>query len=172
MVELIGRWRYTFRRLEDELGRSPNHQEMADIMELPLKKVAIILRAMRAYQSSSYAPTGEDGQALDFADIIEDRRYDPPTHRPEQDEQVQVVLKMVDSLGPREARVLKLRFGLSGQAPLTLKEIGVIVGLTRERVRQIEVDTLRRIKAKLNDDRRLLFRQLAKGKDLPATKAS
>ncbi|MCH2134022.1 MAG: RNA polymerase sigma factor RpoD/SigA [Phycisphaerales bacterium] len=172
MVELIGRWKQTYRRMEDELGRGPNHHEMSEAMDLPLKKIGVIVRAMRAYQSSSHAPTGEDGQALDFADVVEDRRYAPPFEKSEKDEQIKAVLNMVDNLDAREARVLKLRFGLSGQAPLTLKEIGVIVGLTRERVRQIEVDTLRRIKARLNDDRRHLFKQLAKGTDLPETKAS
>jgi len=172
MVELIGRWKYTYRRMEDEMGRSPNHQEMADAMELPLKKIGVIVRAMRAYQSSPNAPTGEDGQAMDFADVVEDRRYAPPFEQAEQTEQIKAVLDMVDGLEAREARVLKLRFGLSGQAPLTLKEIGAIVGLTRERVRQIEVDTLRRIKTRLNDDRRNLFRKLAQGQDLPETKAS
>ncbi|MEE2907589.1 MAG: sigma-70 family RNA polymerase sigma factor [Planctomycetota bacterium] len=172
MVELIGRWKQTYRRLEDELGRGPNQQEMAEAMDVPLKKASVIVRAMRAYQSSSQAPRGEDGQALDFADIVEDRRYEPPFERVEQHEQIKAALQLVDDLGPRESRVLKLRFGLSGQAPLTLKEIGVIVGLTRERVRQIEVDTLRRIKAKLDDDRRNLFRRLAQGNNLPETKAS
>ena len=81
-------------------------------------------------------------------------------------------MEMVNTLGPREARVLKLRFGLSGQAPLTLKEIGSIVGLTRERVRQIEVDTLQRIKARLNDDRRNLFRSLATNPPVQHNKAS
>ena len=172
MVELIGRWKQTFRRLEDELGRAPNNQEMAQEMDVPMKKVSVILRAMRAYQSSSYAPTGEDGQALDFADIIEDRRHLAPHENSERSEEIHAVLAMVNDLDDRDARVLKLRFGLSGQPPLTLKEIGVVVGLTRERVRQIEVDTLRRIKARLNDDRRSLFLRLAKGTELPETKAS
>ena len=172
MVELIGRWKYTHRRLEDELGRSPTQHEMAEAMDLPLKKITVIARAMRAYQSSSHAPTGEDGQAMDFADVVEDRRHAPPQERAEKNEQIREILSMVDSLEDREARVLKLRFGLSGQAPLTLKEIGSIVGLTRERVRQIEVDTLRRIKARLNDDRRNLFRRLAQRSAMPETKAS
>jgi len=172
MVELIGRWKQTFRRLEDELGRGPNQQEIAEAMDIPMKKASVIIRAMRAYQSSSYAPRNEDGQALDFADIVEDQRHDPPFERVEQTEQIKAALKLVDDLGPREAHVLKLRFGLSGQAPLTLKEIGVIVGLTRERVRQIEVDTLRRMKSRLNDDRRNLFRHLAKGNEMPESKAS
>ena len=170
MVELIGRWKRTNQQLEDELGRGPTHQEMSVAMEVPVKKIGVIVRALRAYQSSPNAPTGEDGQAMDFADVVEDRRYAPPFEKAEKTEQVNAVLTMVDELEPREARVLKLRFGLSGQAPLTLKEIGVIVGLTRERVRQIEVETLRRIKARLNDDRRNLFRQLAQRTELQEAK--
>jgi len=58
-------------------------------------------------------------------------------------------MTMLDGIGERDARILRLRFGLEGRAPLTLKEIGTLVGLTRERVRQIEVDALRKLKLKL-----------------------
>ncbi|MDG2095005.1 MAG: RNA polymerase sigma factor RpoD/SigA [Phycisphaerales bacterium] len=172
MVELIGRWKHMHRQLTDELGRTPNQQEMAESMGVPMKKAAVIVRAMRAYKSSSYSPRGEDGQPLDYADILEDSRHEQPFERTEHNEQIKAVMDMVNTLGSREARVLKLRFGLSGQAPLTLKEIGTIVGLTRERVRQIEVDTLQRIKARLNDDRRNLFRSLATNPPVQHNKAS
>jgi RNA polymerase primary sigma factor len=59
------------------------------------------------------------------------------------------VLSIIGTLEERGARVLRLRYGLEGQAPLTLKQIGAVIGLTRERVRQIEMDTLRRIQHKL-----------------------
>ena len=56
------------------------------------------------------------------------------------------ILAYIDQLDTRDARVLRLRFGLEGQEPLTLKQIGLVVGLTRERVRQIEIDSLRRLR--------------------------
>ena len=60
------------------------------------------------------------------------------------------MLEVIESLTERDRRVLKLRFGLEGQAPLTLKQIGAVIGLTRERVRQIEMETLNRIQKRLN----------------------
>ena len=64
-----------------------------------------------------------------------------------------MVLKLLDSIDERDARVIRLRFGLEGQPPLTLKEIGHEVGLTRERVRQIEMEALRRLQSQMMDDR-------------------
>ena len=66
-------------------------------------------------------------------------------------------MRLLEAIDERDARVLKLRFGLEGQEPLTLKQIGEEVGLTRERVRQIEVDALRKLQARLADDRPTRF---------------
>ena len=153
MVELIARWKETTRRLEDELGRQPNSQELAHAMEIPAKKLNIIRRAMKAFHSAPQAPLNEDGQSIDFADLFEDSRCRQPDDTIAQSEEFQTILKLLDSIDERDARVLKLRFGLEGQEPLTLKQIGREVGLTRERVRQIEVDALRKLQAQLQDDR-------------------
>ncbi|MHC5003194.1 MAG: sigma-70 family RNA polymerase sigma factor [Planctomycetota bacterium] len=153
MVELIARWKESSRRLEEELGRPPTGQELAEAMKVPVKKLQIIRRAMKALHSSPQAPAGEDGQTVDFADLFEDFRSEPPGDRIAQSEEFQTILKLLEAIDERDARVLKLRFGLEGQEPLTLKQIGREVGLTRERVRQIEVDALRRLQAQLQDDR-------------------
>lgn len=153
MVELIARWKEASRRLEDELGRQPTAQELAKAMRLPVKKLAIIRRAVKAMHSGSQAPIGEDGDTLDFADLCPDHRCEAPDASIAQSEEFQVILKLLDSIDERDARVLRLRFGLEGQEPLTLKQIGHEVGLTRERVRQIEVDALRRLQMQLTDDR-------------------
>jgi RNA polymerase primary sigma factor len=153
MVELIARWKDASRRLEEELGRQPTSQELARAMDVPPKKLAIIRRAMKALHSPTQVPTGADGQAIDFADVFEDARCRPPEESIAQSEEFQTILKLLDAIDERDARVLKLRFGLEGQEPLTLKEIGREVGLTRERVRQIEVDALRKLQAQLEDDR-------------------
>ena len=153
MVELIARWKETSRRLEEEHGRPPTAEELAEAMEVPIKKLQIIRRAMKALNSSPQAPVGEDGETVDFADLFEDFRQEAPDEAIAQSEEFQTILKLLDAIDERDARVLKLRFGLEGQEPLTLKEIGREVGLTRERVRQIEVDALRRLQAQLQDDR-------------------
>jgi RNA polymerase primary sigma factor len=153
MVELIARWKETTRRLEDELGRQPNTQELAQAMEIAPKKLNIIRRAMKAFHSAPQAPVNDDGQSIDFADLFQDSRCSQPEETIANSEEFQTILKLLDSIDERDARVLKLRFGLEGQEPLTLKQIGREVGLTRERVRQIEVDALKKLQAQLQDDR-------------------
>jgi RNA polymerase primary sigma factor len=153
MVELIARWKETSRRIEDELGRPATNEELAEAMEVAPKKLMIIRRAMKAFHSSGQAPTGEDGEAMDFADLFVDNRQDRPDEAIGRSEEFSTILKLLDAIDERDARVLRLRFGLEGQEPLTLKEIGKEVGLTRERVRQIEVDALRRLHNQLMDDR-------------------
>ena len=153
MVELIAKWKDGFRKLEEELGRQPSMQELAQLMNLPLKKVKIIHRAVRAFHAPSSAPRGEDGEAVDFADLFEDTRQKQPDDTIAQSEEFKIIMKLLDSIDERDARVLRLRFGLEGQEPLTLKQIGHEVGLTRERVRQIEVEALKRLQAQLKDDK-------------------
>lgn len=157
MVELIARWKEASRRLEEEIGRPPSMQELARELKLPLKKVQIIRRALKAFHSRPQMPVDSDGQTIDFADLFQDTRCDQPDEAIAQSEEFKLILKLIDSIDERDARVLKLRFGLEGQEPLTLKEVGREVGLTRERVRQIELEALRRIAAQLQDDRPTRF---------------
>ncbi len=153
MIELIGRWRRTARSFEDEHRRQPSVEEMAELMDLPRRKAEIVLQAMQAHRSTSHAPTMEDGEALDFASVIPDGRHEHPEQLIGRLEDIEAVLAIIDTLEDRGARVVRLRYGLEGQAPLTLKQIGRVIGLTRERVRQIEMDTLRRIQHKLKQRR-------------------
>ena len=153
MVELIAKWKEAMRRLEDELGRQPTRQELAKAMRVPMRKLQIIRRAMKAFRAPPQAPLGEDGEAVDFAELFEDFRNEQPDEAIAQTEEFQTILMLIDAIDERDARVLKLRFGLEGQEPLTLKQIGCEVGLTRERVRQIEVDALRKLQSQLLDNR-------------------
>ena len=153
MVELIAKWKEAMRRLEDELGRPPTRQELAKAMRVPMRKLQIIRRAMKAFRAPPQAPLGEDGEAVDFAELFEDFRSEQPDEAIAQTEEFQTILMLIDAIDERDARVLRLRFGLEGQEPLTLKQIGCEVGLTRERVRQIEVDALRKLQSQLEDNR-------------------
>jgi RNA polymerase primary sigma factor len=153
MVELIAKWKVARRTLEDELSRPPTMQELAQAMGVSIKKLQIIRRAVRASRSASQAPVDGNGDAMDLADMFEDFRHERPDESTAQSEEFEVLMKLLDAIDERDARVLKLRFGLEGQEPLTLKEIGREVGLTRERVRQIEVEALRKLQAQLSDDR-------------------
>lgn len=153
MVELIARWKESTRRLEEELGRPPTLQELSKVMKVPVKKLQIIRRAVKAYHAPSQVPSNDDGEAVDLSDLFEDTRHGTPENSVAQSEEFQMVLRLLESIDERDARVLRLRFGLEGKEPLTLKQIGEEVGLTRERVRQIEVEALRKLQQQLNDDR-------------------
>ena len=157
MVELIARYKQMQRKFEEEHGRQPSLSELRKEMKLPVKKLVIIRRAVKAYQAPSQAPIGEDGVAMDFGDLFEDTRGKQPDREASENEDFKIILKLLDSIDERDARVLRLRFGLEGHEPLTLKQIGEIVGLTRERVRQIEVEALRRLNQQLHDDKPTRF---------------
>lgn len=149
MVDLIGRFRDTYRTLREELGHPPSSQELAAAMDVPMAKLRTIRRALRAYSGAARSRMGEDGDPLSLADIFEDHRSRQPDEEVEERETVKDVLHLLDELEARDARVLRLRYGLEGQQPLTLKEIGKEIGLTRERVRQIEIASLRRIRSRM-----------------------
>ncbi len=170
MVELIARWKEKTRSLEEELGRPPSTAELSKAMEVPPRKLEIIRRAIKAYHAPPQAPVGEDGKLIDFGEIFGESGSERPEEQVARGEEFQTILELLEVIDERDARVLRLRFGLEGQEPLTLKEIGAVIGLTRERVRQIEVEALRRLKAQLMDDKpRRMIRereqQLSRGED-------
>jgi RNA polymerase primary sigma factor len=147
MVDLINRYRETLRVLTDSSGHAPTNQEAAEYMELPLKKLNAVRRAMRA--SSGRKPRAVGGELISLAEVFEDEHNKRPDEQVEQQETIKDILGFLGQLDHRDARVLRLRFGLEGQEPLTLKEIGSVIGLTRERVRQIEIDSLRRLRERM-----------------------
>jgi RNA polymerase primary sigma factor len=149
MVELIGRWRRESARLEEALGRPPTIDETAEVLEIPRRKAEVVVAAMQTRRTARRGGTGDDGEPLDFTEILEDQRNGRPEVKVERNDDLEVVLEVIESLADRDRRVLKLRFGLEGQSPLTLKQIGAVIGLTRERVRQIEMETLSRIQKRL-----------------------
>jgi len=170
MVELIARWKEKTRSLEDDLGRPPTTAELSKAMEVPPKKLEIIRRAMKAYHAPPQAPVGEDGKPIDFGELFGGAETEKPEDSVARSEEFDTILELLNVIDERDARVLRLRFGLEGQEPLTLKQIGAEIGLTRERVRQIEVEALRRLQAQLMDDKpRRLIRErqaaLERGED-------
>ena len=150
MIDLIGKWRREAARLEESLGRQPSIDEVAQVLDIPRRKAEIVVQAMQTRRTVGRVAIGEDGEPRDFTELLEDRRGASPTIAAERNEDLATVLEVIESLTERDRRVLKLRFGLEGQAPLTLKQIGAVIGLTRERVRQIEMETLNRIQKRLN----------------------
>lgn len=155
MVELIARWKKASRDLEDKLGRQPNVQELADEMELPTRKVRIIKKAVRATQRPTQNGGGGEDEAPSLSEMLEDERYISPEDQVLQRDDLETIGILLSAIDEREAAVLRLRYGLDGEEPLTLKEIGHRVGLTRERVRQLEIQALRKLNQKLESDRPL-----------------
>ncbi len=154
MVEHIARWKQATHDLEFKLGRTPSLQELAEVLEIPAKKVLAIRRAVRALQCSTQAPAGKDGETVNFAEIFADNRSDLPEESVIYDDDIRTIRRLLEVIDDREAMVLRLRFGLDGREPRTLKEVGREIGLTRERVRQIECDALAKLNDQINDDSR------------------
>jgi len=157
MVDLIARWKEASRRLEEKLGRQATTQELADDLKIPVRKLNVVRRAVRAYNAPSQAPSSEGGDGIELHEFFEDHRHGKPEESVTKREEFRLVLQLLEEIDERDARVIRLRYGLEGKEPLTLKQIGHEVGLTRERVRQIEVEALRRLQQKITDERPLRF---------------
>ena len=162
MVELIAKWKRASRLLEEKLGRTPTVQELAEEMELPAKKIRIIKKAVKASRRPVQPGSGEDGEGPTLADIVADTKTKSPEEQVLLADDLETIGVLLDAIDDREAKILRLRYGLNGDEPLTLKEIGVHVGLTRERVRQIEIEALRKLNARFNSDRPLSAAQAQK----------
>jgi RNA polymerase primary sigma factor len=157
MVELIARWKIETRKFETENSRPPSILELSKVMGIPVRKLNIVKKAITAYNSPNQAPKSIGGEEPNFNDLFTDTKNSGPEEKISAREDFSVIVKLLDSIDHRDAHVLRLRFGLEGQEPLTLKEVGEQVGLTRERVRQIEVDALKKLYARMMDDKPLRF---------------
>lgn len=156
MVELVAKWKVAFRKLEQELGTSPSLQDMAKAMDLPLRKVRIIRRAVKAFQTPAQEASGSASGLSGLGDILADTRHGAPEDSVLRFEELSVLQRLLDSIDDREAKILRLRFGLDGE-PLTLKQIADEVGISRERVRQIVDEALTKLNQRLTDDRPTRF---------------
>ena len=150
MVELLAKWRRASARLQDELGRPPTHEEVARTLDLPKKKLNIIKKAIRVYNSAPQTEQVESGWSLD--EMLMDGRSKTPDLEMVETDDLHHVMELLNKMDKREATVLRMRFGLDDEEPKTLKEIGECLGLTRERVRQIESEALQKLNENLCAD--------------------
>ncbi len=152
MVALINQWRHTAAELESKLGRTPNAEEMVDVMHLPLRKARLVQRIIEVLGSVRDVNGGDE---TDENQMLEATLEDQNTGRPEdtlvEDEEKEKALRLLDKIDPREAKVLRLHYGLNGGRPMSLKEIGRNLSLTRERIRQIRRDALTRLYEYMNN---------------------
>ncbi len=131
-------------QLEQRLGRSPTPEEIADEVDLPAQKVSWMLRVSQRPLSLE-KPVGEESDS-ELGDFVEDQEIPPPSELASQRLLRDEIESVLTALSPREARVLKLRFGLTDGRSYTLKEVGEKFGVTRERIRQIEAEALQRLR--------------------------
>ncbi len=131
-------------QLEQALGRKPTPEEIADAMELDPRKVQWMMRVSWRPLSLE-TPVGEDEDS-ELGAFVEDDNTPTPTQSAYQNLLRDKIEEVLATLSPREARILRLRFGLHNGRPYTLEEVGQKFGLTRERIRQIEGKALRRLR--------------------------
>lgn len=148
MVELLSKWRRASSRLAEEMGRTPTPEEIARVLGLPRKKLPIIKKAIRIYNLTPQTDQSEAGWSL--GEMVMDERARAPDEEMVESDNLTHVMKQLETMDPREATVLRMRFGLDDNEPRTLKEIGETLGLTRERVRQIETEALNKLADSLN----------------------
>jgi RNA polymerase primary sigma factor len=143
VVEKLNRIIRSERRLRAELYREPTPAEIAKDAELPLEEVERILRSAQAPVSLD-APVGDEDES-EFGHSLADKNMPLPEDAAESVSRAIALRNCLDSLGDRQRRVLELRYGLDGGRPRTLEEVGVVFNVTRERVRQIEAQSLRKL---------------------------
>ena len=158
MVELLSKWRRASARLTEELGRTPTPEEIARVLGLAKKKLPIIKKAIRIYNSTPQTDQAETGWSL--GEIVMDDRLKAPDEALLEHDALKHVMGMLQVMDQREATVLRMRFGLTGFEPHTLKEIGEQLGLTRERVRQIETEALGKLASGIEDSPQKMFPML------------
>ena len=144
MVETINRLYRASRQLMQELDREPTPEEIADELGISPQRVREILKISQS-TTSLEKPIGDDGDSL-LGDFIQDTSHPSPDESASRRLLRDNVKEVLDTLTEREAKVLKMRFGLDGYKPMTLEEVGKAFGVTRERVRQIECKALRKLK--------------------------
>jgi len=137
LVDKIAKMRRTAMALSEELGREPTDEEIAIELGVPTSKVAH-LKSVSVRPASLDAPVGEESDSATFGEIVGDENAVSPFESLREKNQNLDLHAMVESLDPREAEIIKYRFGLDGYDELTLEEVGQKFRVTRERVRQLQ----------------------------------
>lgn len=144
MVEMISKLKYAMRGMEEKLGRLPTTDELSSHLGMSPKKLRIIRKAVKAFNSPTQSGSA-DGEVT-INELVADMNNPTPDQAVIDGDELSQLIKLLNEIDERAARILKLRYGLEGHEPLTLKQIGERIGLTRERVRQIEHEALRKLR--------------------------
>jgi RNA polymerase primary sigma factor len=144
MVEKLNRVAHVERQLVQRLGREPEAAEIAEELRWPVGDVRDILRVAQLPVSLE-KPVGDEDES-ELGDFVADDAVLEPFEEASEHLQKEGVRRALDALPERERQVIELRYGLGGAEPLTLEEVGRTFGVTRERIRQIENNTLKKLK--------------------------
>jgi RNA polymerase primary sigma factor len=144
MVEIIARWKSHYLELTGKLGREPTMDEVAHELDLSPHRLEILRLAIRGGAVSGTVSAGSDA-VLALTERLEDDRTPRPDEELLDAVEREKIKKLLGVIDHREADILRMRYGLGDEESMTLEEIGNKIGLTRERVRQIESDALRRL---------------------------
>jgi RNA polymerase primary sigma factor len=144
MVEKLNRVAHLERQLVQRLGREPEPEEIAAELGWTVREVRDVLRVAQLPVSLE-KPIGDDEES-ELGDFVADETVESPFESASENLRRDDVQRALNALPERERQVIELRFGLRGHEPLTLEEVGEAFGVTRERVRQIETNTLRKLK--------------------------
>jgi RNA polymerase primary sigma factor len=147
MYDVISKWRRVRDGLMQKLNRVPTRKEIAKLMQVPVSKIKEI-ENIAGRPSSLNAPVSLDGTA-ELIDLIEDDSSHAPDVQIAETLKNERIGKLLDKLDERERKILQLRFGLGNDDPHTLEEVAQQFGITRERVRQIEASSLKKIREQL-----------------------
>ena len=148
LVDKISRMRKMIAKLTDELGREPENEEIAAELQIPTAKVAL-LKTVSVRPASLDAPVGEDHDSATLGDLVGDELAVSPDQGLGDKNLKEDLSAMVNALDPREASIIKLRFGLEGESELTLEEVGKKFKVTRERIRQLEYLALAQLRKQM-----------------------
>ena len=154
MVDRIAQMRRVSNQLAKELEREPTNDEIAQAMDIPLSKV-VHMKSVANRAASLDQPVGEDGDAT-LGDLVKDESARSPFENLRGKSDLTEIAEMLAHLEPREAEVITLRFGLNGESPLTLEEVGELFKLTRERVRQLQQSALMQLRRMMTERQKLL----------------
>ena len=136
--------------LAERLGRTPTPEEIGKALRLSKRKIGIVAKAIRVNNLSPHNETpADEGPALD--DVLTDDRSKAPEVQLIESDDLDRIFDRIDELDDREAMVIRMRFGLESYDAMTLREVGENLGLTRERVRQLENQGLQKLIGALRD---------------------
>ena len=144
MVGLLSKWKRVTVFLTEKLGRTPTTDEIGRTLRLSKKKVGIVAKAIQV-NNLTPQPEGADNEGFMLDDVLTDDRVKSPDTMMIEADDLERIFARIDQLEEREANVIRMRFGLDPYVPMTLREVGENLKLTRERVRQLETQALAKL---------------------------